>query len=135
MLSYLNVKTNGVRGKVDQMDKVSIYTVKYSILINSSPVGFFSPQKGIRQRDPLSPFFLSSQWKGSAECLPKQRACSGLKGLHINMSKTITYPVNDAQNQDSLADILCCSSGTLPTPHLGFSLGAKYRSVKVWMVS
>ncbi|CAN4127261.1 unnamed protein product [Withania somnifera] len=30
-----------------------------------------------------------------------------LSGLHINMLKSIVYPVNDVQNLESLADILC----------------------------
>lgn len=33
--------------------------MKYSILVNRSPVGYFSPQKGIRG-DPLFPFLFSS---------------------------------------------------------------------------
>lgn len=35
-----------------------ISTLKFSILINGKPEGYFSSSKGIRQGDPLSPFLL-----------------------------------------------------------------------------
>ncbi|RVW31351.1 hypothetical protein CK203_106069 [Vitis vinifera] len=40
-----------------------ISTVKYSVLVNGVPAGFFSSSKGFRQGDPLSPSYLSWEWK------------------------------------------------------------------------
>ncbi|XP_070005716.1 uncharacterized protein [Nicotiana sylvestris] len=54
--------------------KFSLTTVKYSVLINRSPVGFVSPQKGIRQGDPLSPFLFIIAMEGLSKMLDKARS-------------------------------------------------------------
>ncbi|RVW30834.1 Transposon TX1 uncharacterized 149 kDa protein [Vitis vinifera] len=40
-----------------------ISTVKYSVLVNGVPAGFFSSTKGLRQGDPFPPTYLSWAWK------------------------------------------------------------------------
>jgi len=156
----------------------NISTVKYSILINRSPVGFFSPQRGLRQGDPLSPFLFILAMEGLSRMLDKAKQLQwlngfdvgsmittnishllyaddtlifceanrsqvlylnltllifeALSGLHINMLKSVIYPVNEVLNLEELASILGCSVGEFPATYLGLPLGAKYKSTAIW---
>lgn len=58
----------------------------------------------------------------------------GLSGLHINMSKSIIYPVNVVHKLEVLADIMCCITSSFPTTFLGLPLGARHRSTELWNV-
>lgn len=55
-----------------------------------------------------------------------------MSGLHINMLKSIIYPVNEVPNSENLANIRCCSIGYFRTTYLGLPLIATYKSVGVW---
>nr|XP_016484148.1 PREDICTED: uncharacterized protein LOC107804736 [Nicotiana tabacum] len=55
--------------------------VKYSILINGEPVGFFSLQKGVRQGDPLSPFLFILDMEGLSKMLDKANQLHWLEGF------------------------------------------------------
>lgn len=48
-------------------------TAKYSVLINRSSVRFFSPQKGLRQGDPLSLFLFILAMEGFTQLLDKAK--------------------------------------------------------------
>ncbi|XP_009789469.1 uncharacterized protein [Nicotiana sylvestris] len=58
-----------------------------------------------------------------------------ISGLHINMVKSMIYPVNVVPNLDELADIMSCDIGSFPTTYLGLPLGAKHKSVKMQYLS
>lgn len=55
-----------------------------------------------------------------------------ISGLHINMLKSIVYPVNEVSSIEELADILSCNIGAFPTIYLGLPLGAKFKSSEIW---
>ncbi|XP_070026635.1 uncharacterized protein [Nicotiana sylvestris] len=80
--------------------KFNISTVKHSVLVNRRPVGFFLPQRDRDQVLHLNLTFLLFE---------------ALSGLHINMLKSVIYPVNEVHNLEELAGILGCNIGTLPT--------------------
>ncbi|WMV31905.1 hypothetical protein MTR67_025290 [Solanum verrucosum] len=162
--------------------KYSFSTIKYSILVNRSPVGFLSPGRGIRQGDPLSPFLFILAMEGLSRMLEKAKQLQwtedfevgngygppvsishllfaddtlvfcgakksqvqylsltlmlfeALSGLHINMSKSTIYPVNEVPDLEDMAAIMCCPTGSFPTAYLGMPLGAMNRSSQVWNV-
>lgn len=55
-----------------------------------------------------------------------------LLGLHVNVLKSIIYPINQVPNVEELAGIMGCSIETLPTLYSGLPLGAKFKNYKVW---
>ena len=59
----------------------AVTTTSYSILINGEPRGFVNPTQGIRQGDPLSPYFFLLCAEGLSALLRKAREAGVLKGI------------------------------------------------------
>lgn len=55
-----------------------------------------------------------------------------VSGLPINLGKSKLFQVGDVPNIDSLAWILGCKIGFLPSSYLGLPLGAKFKSKAMW---
>ena len=53
-------------------------------------------------------------------------------GLKVNLSKTEAIPVGEGIPMETLASVLGCKIGSLPTSYLGLPLGASYKSLRVW---
>lgn len=59
-------------------------SVHVSMLVNGSPSNVFSMERGVRQRDPLSPFLFLRAAEGLKCILDKAREMGLLKGISIN---------------------------------------------------
>ncbi|RVW96497.1 LINE-1 retrotransposable element ORF2 protein [Vitis vinifera] len=55
-----------------------------------------------------------------------------ISGLKVNLSKTKVIPVGEGIPMETLAAVLGCKIGSLPTSYLGLPLGAPYKSTRVW---
>eukprot|EP00253_Pinus_taeda_P022901 PITA_22901 len=58
-----------------------IKSPRYSILVNGAPSAPFSPSRGIRQGDPLSPFLFVILMEGLSRLIAKRKADGQIKGL------------------------------------------------------
>ncbi|XP_015163321.1 uncharacterized protein [Solanum tuberosum] len=63
--------------------KFCISTVKHSVLVNRGLVGFFSPQRSIRQGDPISPFLFILVMERHSKMLQKSRQLHWIEGFKI----------------------------------------------------
>lgn len=51
-----------------------------------------------------------------------------LSGLHVNMYKSIIYPIKVVLGLEDLAEIMCCNIGSFPTTYLGLPLATRQKS-------
>ena len=59
----------------------TVTTTSYSVLINEEPKGFITPTRGIKQRDPLSPYLYLLCTEGLSALLRKAEESRALKGV------------------------------------------------------
>jgi hypothetical protein len=77
----------------------SITSSSFSILINGSPFVLFSPTKGLRQRDPLSPFLFILGSEVFSRLMFKEESLGHIKGLKIARN---TSPIHHLLFADDL---------------------------------
>ena len=63
--------------------------VRFSVLVNGSPEGFFGSSSGLRQGDPLSPLLFLSIMEVLSRLLKKAKECNLIWGFHVGTVNSI----------------------------------------------
>ncbi|CAN4100742.1 unnamed protein product [Withania somnifera] len=71
-----------------------ISTGKFSVLINRSPVGFFSIQKGLKQGGPLFPFLFILAIEGLSQLLSKTKELQWVQEFQVGNNPSTTVNVS-----------------------------------------
>ncbi|WMV55749.1 hypothetical protein MTR67_049134 [Solanum verrucosum] len=80
--------------------KFCISTVKFSILINGSPEGFFPSDRGLRQGDPLSPFLFIIVMEGLNNMLKTAHTKGWIRGFNVANEGNLRLEVTHLQYAD-----------------------------------
>ncbi|XP_059627240.1 uncharacterized protein LOC132270043 [Cornus florida] len=136
-LLYL-LQRMGFGSKWRKRIETCLSSVKFSVLVNGSPAGFFGCSRGIRQGDPLSSFLFLVLMEGLGRLMRRAEDLGFIKGfravsrLKVNVAKSVRVPVGNVQNISSLAAVLGCRVSSFPIPYLGLPLGVSSRLVGSW---
>ncbi|WMV57474.1 hypothetical protein MTR67_050859 [Solanum verrucosum] len=75
-------------------------TVKFSVLINGSPTGFFPSERGLRQGDPLSPFLFILAMEGLSDMLKSAQVNNRIRGFIVNEENSLGSSISHLQYAD-----------------------------------
>ena len=92
-LFYL-LERMGFGGRWRSWLKTCVSTVRFSILVNGSPAGFFGSPRGLRQGDPLSPLLFLLIMEVLSRILKKTEEGCFIQGFHVGPVNSIGIRVS-----------------------------------------
>jgi hypothetical protein len=120
-LSYL-LRRCGFSEKWRKWIYFCISSVKFSVLVNGSPCGFFKSSQGIRQGDPLSPMLFVIVMEGLSRMLDKAIGAGMLSGFAV--SRNVNDPLLISHLLFADNTLIFCEADSGHIAHL--------RSILVW---
>lgn len=73
----------------------------FSILLNGAPSNTFTPSRGLRQGDPLSPFFFVLMMEGLGRAIRMANVEGGIQGIKLT-------PDGEPNTHQQFVDDTCC---------------------------
>ncbi|KAJ9556535.1 hypothetical protein OSB04_011149 [Centaurea solstitialis] len=136
--------------------KSCLSTSKVSVLVNGSPTGEFSMERGLRQGDPLAPFLFLIMTEGLHllinEALEKGlykgvngpdnvinllkvlKCFQAVSGLKLNLKKSKIYGIGvEIVEVQGWVNMLGCGFGELPFIYLGLPVGTALKRSSLWL--
>ncbi|XP_009630460.2 uncharacterized protein [Nicotiana tomentosiformis] len=121
--------------------KFCISSVRFSVLVNGSPCGFFGSSRGLRQGDPLSPMLFILVMDALSKMMDRAASGGFLRGFSAPIGVLSARRVSHLLFADDTL-VFCDADmdqltflkqlGSLPTTYLGLPLGALQKDTSVW---
>ncbi|XP_028115369.1 uncharacterized protein LOC114313204 [Camellia sinensis] len=115
--------------------KTCTSSAKIFVLVNGSPSAEFTPQKELRQGDPLSPFLFNIVVEGLNILIERAKELGFLKGATVgpNELKSVVCGVGVKNEEiNDFVSILHRHSQKLPITYMGMPLGVNPRRKSTW---